>query len=569
MGLAVVHRCLKLVALSDAGREVTARMHLQTLKLKVVLYLTIALSAAMLLFTGLAAWFLYGEILDKVSDDVTQLSEVITKSTRFAMLQNQPTYVDRIIHDVADQEKIDRVRILSKEGKIIHSTYAPEIGQTVDRNAEACSLCHQSERPLEQVPESERTWTFEGPDGQSLLGSMEVIRNEPSCYNAACHQHSEETSVLGVLDIVYSLDEIDRKLRASTLGIAGLSLGFIVIASLAVAFFVHRLVYLPLRDIESGARRLSTGNLDEPIPVRSADEFGKLASSFNAMTNALRNSRAELSDWAHTLEQKVEIRTQELRHAQAETARGEKLASVGLLASGIAHELNNPLTGILTFSHLLRQKMADNSQDAEDLDLVIGETKRCAAIIRRLLDFAREKQPEKEFTDLNHVIDDTVRIVERPAHLRDIEITLDLDRTLPEIWIDADQIKQVIMNMLVNAQHAVAEKGSIVISTRRSPHERAPAPGAEPIPMVEMSIVDTGCGIPEQNLQQIFDPFFTSKAVGKGTGLGLSVSHSIVEAHGGLIEVKSKVGEGSTFRVFLPLAPPSAEPESKTSGSVQ
>ena len=557
------------MTLSGAGTEVMALRQPQTLKLKVVLYLTIALSAAMILFTGLIAWFLYEEILDKVSDDVTQLSEVITKSTRFAMLQNQPAYVDQIIHDVAKQEKIDRVRILSKEGKIIHSTHAPEIGQSVDLNAEACSNCHKGEPPLSQVPESERCWTYRDPNGRRLLGSMDVIRNEPSCYNAACHQHSKETSVLGVLDIVYSLDEIDRKMSVSTLSIAGLSVGFIAIASLSVGFFVHRLVYLPLRDLESGARRLSTGNLDQPIPVRSGDEFGKLAASFNAMTNALRNSRAELRDWAHTLKQKVEERTQELRRAQAETVRGEKLASVGLLASGIAHELNNPLTGILTFSHLLRQKMPDNSSDAEDLDLVIDETKRCAAIIKRLLDFAREKQPEKEFTDLNHVIEDTVRIVERPAHLRDIEITLDLDRTLPEIWIDADQIKQVIMNMLVNAQHAVAEKGNIAIRTRRSPHERAPAPGVAPIPMAEMSIVDTGCGIPEQNLQQIFDPFFTSKAVGKGTGLGLSVSHSIVEAHGGLIEVKSKVGEGSTFRIFLPLRPPSNGSESKASGSIQ
>ena len=542
-------------------------MQPQTLKFKVVLYLTIALSAAMLLFTGLVAWFLYTEILGKVSDQVIQVSEVITKSTRFAMLQNQPAYVDRIIHDVANQEKINRVRILSKEGRITHSTYAPEIGQTVDRNAEACSHCHQSERPLEQVPKNERTWTFKGPNGESLLGSMEVIRNEPSCYNAACHQHSKETSVLGVLDIVYSLDEIDRKLRTSTLGIAGFSLGFIAFAALLVGFFVHRLVYLPLRDLEGGAQRLSTGNLDQAIPVRSGDEFGKLASVFNGMTDALRSSRAQLRDWGHTLEQKVERRTQELRSAQAETMRGEKLASVGLLASGVAHELNNPLTGILTFSHLVRQKMPDKSTDADDMDLVIRETKRCAAIIKRLLDFAREKLPEKKFTDLNQVIDDTVRIVEQPAHLRDIEITVHLDRTLPPIWIDADQIKQVIMNMLVNAQHAVEEKGSITVSTRRSLDPRAPA--SEPKPMVEISIVDTGCGIPEANLRRIFDPFFTSKDVGKGTGLGLSVSHGIVEAHGGLIEVESKVGEGSTFRVLLPLTPPSAVPESKASGSVQ
>src|ERR1039457_354001 len=214
-------------------------MQPRTLKFKVVLYLTIALSAAMLLFTGLVAWFLYTEILGKVSDQVIQLSEVISKSTRFAMLQNQPAYVDRIIHDAANQEKIDRIRFLSKDGKITHSTYAPEIGQTVDRNAESCSHCHQSEQPLEQVPKSERTWTFKGSDGKSLLGSMEVIRNEPSCYNAACHQHSKETAVLGVLDVIYPLDDINQKLRASALWIAGVSLTFIVIASLSVGFFVH------------------------------------------------------------------------------------------------------------------------------------------------------------------------------------------------------------------------------------------------------------------------------------------------------------------------------------------
>ncbi len=536
-------------------------MQPRTLKFKVVLYLTIALSVAMLLFTGVAAWYMHNQILNSVSDYVVQLSQVITRSTRFAMLQNQPAYVDRIIHDVANQEKIDRVRILSNDGRVIFSTRAPEVGQTVDWS--------QTRQPLEHLPGSDRTWTFKSADGRSLLGSMEIIRNEPSCYNAACHHHSKETPVLGVLDIDYSLDTIDRKLRTSTIGIAAFSIAFILIASLAVAFFIHRLIYLPLRDLEGGARRLANGNLDQPIPVRSADEFGKLACSFNGMTDALRKSREQLRDWAYTLEQKVENRTQELRRAQQETMRGEKLASVGLLASGVAHELNNPLTGILTFSHLVRQKLPDKSTDAEDMDLVIRETKRCAAIIKRLLDFAREKQPEKKFTDINQVIEDTVHIVERPAHLRDIEITMDLDPTLPPIWIDADQIKQVIMNMVVNAQHAVEEKGSIAISTRRAGTPRTTAQSGEPVPMVEITIADTGCGIPEQNLRRIFDPFFTSKDVGKGTGLGLSVSHGIIEGHGGLIEVQSTVGEGSTFSVFLPLTAPPGAPENKSSRSIQ
>ncbi|HXW24826.1 MAG TPA: ATP-binding protein [Xanthobacteraceae bacterium] len=526
-----------------------------TLKGKVALYLTLALSAAMLMFTLLAAGYLRNQLQAEASENVGQLSEVITKSTRFAMLQNQPAYVDRIIHDVASQEKIDKVRLLSKDGRIIHSTTAAEVGQTLDRNAEGCVSCHQGTKPLAQLPKNERTWTFKAADGRRLLGSMEIIRNEPTCYNAACHQHSPDTTVLGVLDIVYSLDDIDQKMRKSTLAIGGLSLGFIVVAALSVGFFVHHLVYVPMRDLEGGAKRIASGDLEQSIPVRGDDEFGELAAAFNAMTAALRNSRAELREWGRLLEEKVENRTQELRRAQAETVRGEKLASVGLLASGIAHELNSPLTGVLTFSHLLRQKCADGSPDAEDLDLVIRETRRCAAIIKRLLDFAREKPPEKKFADLNEVIENTVRIVERPAHLHDIEIALDLDRTLPPVWVDADQIQQVVMNMLVNAEHAIDEKGSITVRTRRAQAPRSFEPGQPPVAMVEIAIIDTGCGIPEKNLQRIFDPFFTSKEPGKGTGLGLSVSHGIVNAHGGGIEVESEVGKGSTFRIYLPLAP--------------
>jgi len=540
-------------------------MRSKTLKFKIVFYLALALSLSMLIFSLLVIRHQRDQLLREAVSHVAQISEVIKKSTRFAMLTNQPTYVDSIIRDVGSQGGIEKVRILSKDGTIIHSTYLPELGLKVDRKAEACVLCHRSDASLEQVPQSQRSRIFATPEGRRMLGNMDVIRNEVSCYTANCHQHSKSTPVLGVLDIVYSLDDIDRTMRKNAITMAVYSLGFIIIASLCVGFFVHRLVYVPLRDLETGAKRLSLGNLEQMIPVRSEDELGRLAASFNAMTVALGNSRLQLREWGHTLEQKVETRTQELRIAEAEAARTEKLASVGLLAAGIAHELNNPLTGVLTFTTLLRKKMPDGSADAEDLDLVIRETKRCAAIIRRLLDFAREKTPEKKFTDLNLVIEDTARIIERPASFRDIEIAMDLDPDLPQVWVDADLIKQVIMNMLVNAQHAIEHEGSITVRSRRFPQPKSPEPGGQPVPMVEISIIDTGCGIPEKNLKRIFDPFFTSKEVGKGTGLGLSVSHGIVRAHGGAIEVESTVGNGSTFRIYLPLEPPPGEADSSRS----
>ena len=542
-------------------------MRSKTLKFKVVFYLAVALTLAMLAFIALVLRHQREELLNNAVDHVARISDVIKKSTHFAMLANQPAYVDRIITDVGGHGNIEKVRILSKDGTIIHSTFKAELGSKVDRKAEACVLCHRSDAPLEPIPQTQRTRLFSTPEGRPMLGAMDVIRNEPSCYSANCHVHSKAQSVLGVLDIVYSLDDIDRKMRRNAVNMAILSLGFIIIAALSVGFFVHRLVYVPLRDLETGARRLSSGDLEQAIPVRSPDEFGQLAESFNSMTAALRNSQAELREWGRVLEQKVEKRTQELRIAEAETARSEKLASVGLLAAGIAHELNNPLTGVLTFTTLLRKKMPEGSPDAEDLDLVIRETKRCATIIRRLLDFAREKTPEKKFADLNQVIEDTARIIERPASFRDIEIAMDLDPELPQVWVDADLIKQVIMNMLVNAQHAIEHEGSITVRSRRLAQPKSPEAGAAPVKMVELAIIDTGCGIPEKNLKRIFDPFFTSKEVGKGTGLGLSVSHGIVRAHGGVIEVESAVGQGSTFRIFLPVEPPAGDALSSRSNS--
>jgi two-component system NtrC family sensor kinase len=211
---------------------------------------------------------------------------------------------------------------------------------------------------------------------------------------------------------------------------------------------------------------------------------------------------------------------------------------------------------VLTFTSLLRKKMPDGSPDAEDLDLVIRETKRCASIIRRLLDFAREKTPVKAFFDLNLVITETVRFVDRPASLQNIDITLALAPTLPAVWGDANLIKQVVLNVLVNAQQAITGRGHIQVLTRLVPARPREKPEADAVEHVEIVIADDGCGIPADHLQRIFDPFFTSKEVGKGTGLGLSVSYGIVKSHGGDITVDSTEGVGTSFHIVLPLASP-------------
>jgi two-component system NtrC family sensor kinase len=528
-------------------------MRQHSLKFKITVYLALALMVSVFLFSLLLIRNQREELLRQATDHADQLSQVIIKSTRFAMLQNQPSYIDRIIRDVAAQEDIDRVRILSKDGTVIHSSDEAEIGQVIDQEAEACLKCHEATRETGRASMDTRPRFFEETSGVRMLGNTKVIRNEPSCSTADCHAHSAEQSVLGVLDIVYPLAEIDAAMQSNTYTIAGFSLGFALIAAMCVAFFIHRIVYIPLRDLEQGVARVTSGDMDHEIPVRSADAFGRVARTFNEMTSAVRTSQMQLQDWARNLEVAVEEKTRELQVAQAEAIRGEKLASVGLLAAGIAHELNNPLTGILTFSHLVRENFPDDSPDAQDLDLVIKETKRCATIIRRLLDFAREKAPEKNFCDLNKLVTDAAQLIRQPAAFNNVEVELDLDEDLPVIWIDEDLVKQVIMNMLVNAQHAIEDEGRIMLRTRRCPEPRSVVAGGSPEDMVEVTVTDTGCGIPAEDLPKIFDPFFTTKGVGKGTGLGLSVSHGAVQAHGGDIEVESVVGEGTTFRIYLPV----------------
>jgi two-component system NtrC family sensor kinase len=537
------------------------------IRLKVSLYLIIALSLAMGLFTLLVVRHQGQDLLAQAAGHLAQTSEVIVKSTRYAMLLNKRDIAEKIIEDIGKQKGIERVRIINKDGTIIHSNRPREVAYSVDQQSEPCVNCHKTSKPLEQVPDDQRWKVFTGPDGRRLLGTMAVIRNEPTCASASCHEHSASQKVLGIVDIAVSLDEIDASMRTHTLHILGTSLGVILVLALSSGLLLQRLIYLPLKDLESGAQRISRGDLEHSLPVRNDDEFGRVAGSFNQMTLALKKSMAELHELVQTLELTVEKRTQELLKAEAEVAQGEKLAAVGLLASGIAHELNNPLTGVLTFTSLLRKKMAAGSPDAEDLDLVIRETKRCASIIRRLLDFAREKVPVKGFFNLNTLIEDTVRFIDRPAALQQIEILANLDPELPQVWGDADLIKQVILNILVNGEQAIEGPGKVVVESRCYLAPSTAGTDEAPIPMVEIAIRDTGCGIPEANLQRIFDPFFTSKEVGKGTGLGLSVSYGIIKAHGGLIKVESVVGVGTTFRIYLPVTSPFDETASNAAES--
>ena len=517
------------------------------MRLTLIAKLSIATSAVLLLTMGLFA-YINVEQLDKLLfeeavTDADKLGETIVRTTHYHMLENNLKRAYQIIDEVGAQRGIiERIRMINKFGLVTHSTDPKETGLYLDKKAEACSMCHSGSSPLVHATTMNRSRIFRNREGNEVLGLAKAIYNEERCYTAPCHFHPKEAKVLGVLDVVVSLDPMHRKVYAYRNEIIILTVLQIGLIALCLTFFTQRFVNRPVRRLVQYAHLVGSGELDARVAINSHDEMGELAGAFNDMTVNLKKAHDELADWGKNLETKVEERTEELRRIQAQLVHSEKLASLGELVAGIAHEINNPLTGILVFASLLSSDSKLDPSLKGDLDLIVKETQRCAKIVKGLLDFSRESFPQKRPASLNEVMDATLTLVGNQSCFHDVRLIKEYNPDIPEMLLDPHQIEQVFINLLLNACHAISGSGKILVRTGFD-RERAEAYAA---------IGDTGCGIPEEILGKIFDPFFTTKE-NRGTGLGLSVSYGIIEAHGGRIEVQSTVGVGTTFTIWLPL----------------
>ncbi len=312
-------------------------------------------------------------------------------------------------------------------------------------------------------------------------------------------------------------------------------LGLVIAATLATLFLLYLVTVLVLRPVDhivAMARRVVGGDVAARVGVRPPGEMGVLCQAIDQMADAVAEREERL---------KVATRQQ--------IGRSEKLASIGRLAAGVAHEINNPLTGVLTFAHLLREKSNLDDQDRQDLDLIIHETTRAADIVKGLLDFARERPARKEPLAINEVVARTVRLIRNQKAFDRIRIIDQLVEDLPEVNGDMNQLQQVLLNLSLNACEAMPDGGALTIATSSRDDK------------VFVRLTDTGCGIKAEHLDKIFEPFYTTKPVGQGTGLGLSVSYGIIEQHGGTMEVDSREGEGTTFSIALPaIVPRDGEP---------
>jgi two-component system NtrC family sensor kinase len=440
------------------------------------------------------------------------------------MLLNQRESVHRIITTIGRQEGIQKVRIFNKEGAIIVSTDSADVGRMVDKNAEACYACHAANQPLERLEIPDRMRIFRPAGGDRILSIINPIYNEKSCWQSECHAHDPEKKVLGVLDISMSLREVDRETRANQNHLILFGIVAMAAVSLMIYFLVNQIVLKPVHEIVGATRKVAAGDLHYKVALDKRDEIGLLASSFNDMT-------------------------QKLSEAQRQVYQSQKLAAVGQLAAGVAHEINNPLTGVLSYSSFLLKRAQDKPEFKEDLEVIVRETKRCRGIVQGLLDFARQSPPEKHESDIGEIVERAIRIVQSQIDPLRVHLKKDVGTDLPKIQADANQIQQVLVNLLLNANDAMSAGGGTLTLTARLATDGGSAPShAEGI---EILVGDTGCGIAPHDLQKIFDPFFSTKGP-KGTGLGLAVAWGIVEKHNGRIEVESEVGRGTTFRVLLP-----------------
>lgn len=382
-------------------------------------------------------------LISEVERHANQLGETVISSTRFDMMFNQRDRIQQTINSIGTQPQIRDVRIINKVGEIIYSSDPNNINKMVDKRAESCYACHAEDKPLEQISITERTRIFRvHPDSNRVIGIITPIYNEKSCWHADCHAHPQNQKVLGVLDVSISLAEVDKAIIIREWEIVIFAIVAIIAVGLLIAFFVRRWVSNPVNELLNATHQVSQGNLNYAVNDLSNDEIGKLGESFNNMTKKLSEARMQLF-------------------------QSDKMASLGRLAAGVAHEINNPLTGVLTYSSFLLKRTKDNPEFQEDLKVIVRETLRSREIVKSLLDFARQSVPKKSIADINEIIDKSISVIEKQLSIKKIKIIKHSENNLPKITVDANQMQQVFINLFVNASDAISKEGGTITAVTK------------------------------------------------------------------------------------------------------
>ena len=484
------------------------------------------------------------------------VSETLYGALHTAMLNNDRDGLLAAARTIGERSPNVRLRIFNKDGRIDFSSDASEIGTRLDPRSEACFKCHQADRPIEKLPPGDRTRMFE-VGGVPALGVIRPIENEPACASAACHAHPAAKRLLGVLDVTLVLTQLEHDRRETVWSMIGASLGVLLLVVGVVLFVVHRSVHRPIRNLTKTLAALGTGDYSARYENGEISEFAYLGGSVNRMAQELQRANAELVEWAQTLERRVDEKTAELRQAQEQMIRVERMASLGKLAAVVAHEINNPLASVVTYSKVLLRRYAARADESEEgreslgiLEAIASESARCGEIVSNMLLFARRTGSRLEPTNVNTVIERSLFLIRHKMDLAQVTSDLDLSSHVPSVMCDPAQVEQALLALCINAVEAMPHGGTLTVRT-------APTGDGG----VQVSVEDTGVGMDDEVRSHIFEPFFTTKGEGegKGLGLGLAVVYGIVQRHNGSIEVASSPGQGTRFTVVLPAAPSGGE----------
>jgi two-component system NtrC family sensor kinase len=525
-----------------------------TLSFRLFVIVSLSILVLFVLYSTVAQHFQTLAVEGQVKNAAYRASDFIRQSLYASMLRNERDRTHEMITLLGREPGVEVVRLYNKQGVITYSSDEREIGSKVDRQAEACYVCHGAAKPLSAVPTTERARIYRKADSHRVLGLINPISNEQNCASAACHADPSSVSVLGVLDVQMSLEALDVEAGAARRRALALAAGVVLLSMALVAVIMYRSVYRPIHRLRRGTEQLAEGDLGVEIQLHRSDELGLLATSFNRMARSLRDADAELRNWSRTLEDRVQQKTQELEHLNSQLVQIEKSASLGRMAATVAHELNNPLSGILTFAKLSARRIgrlvpegADRQRLLDGLELIRSESMRCGNIVRDLLTYARQGSGEFRPAALHELVDGALKVVAHHIELRGLTTERDLTLDDDQLLCDHEQIVQALIALLINAVEAMTEGGRLTVRTWADPAD----PGA-----VLLSIADTGVGITPELQSRIFDPFFSTKHETKGVGLGLAVVSGIVQRHEGRIDVASSLGQGTTFTITLPRQQP-------------
>jgi len=459
-----------------------------------------------------------------------RMADVIFRSTRETMLANDRSSQINLIRSIGAQPDVLKVRIFSKDGAIQYSTVNEEVGHMVDKRAEACNACHAESRPLEKLATTQRSRIYRIGQ-QRAIGLIRPIENEKACSNGACHAHPASQQILGVLDVVLSLEEVDRTLATHERRMQGQVLISAALFTALAGLLVWLLISRPVLRLAAGVKALASGELSHRVDVKSRDELGDLAASFNHMAG-------ELDTAQRTLEDRIEAKTRELEAAREKLIHSEKLSSLGQLAAAVAHEINNPLAGILTYARLLEKKLAPPKPALDWIQTIQHESRRCGDIVTSLLSFARKQNTEMAPARIETIIDRTLAVSKHKLDMMSIGLETEIGE-LPDVVCDAMQIQQVLVAIIMNAVDAMGQGGKLRIEAKRQGQRAC------------ISLINNGPAIPKDVLPHLFEPFFSTKQAASGVGLGLAVAYGIVQKHGGEIQVET--GALTRFHILLPL----------------